>query len=33
MMMAAEEYSRSKTVIVRGEMFNDKWIAENSKEG
>jgi hypothetical protein len=29
--MAAEEYARTKTVIVRGEMFNDKWIAEDSK--
>jgi len=31
MMMAAEEYARTKTVIIRGEMFNDKWIAEDSK--
>lgn len=27
MLMAAEDYSRSKTVIIRGEMLNDKWVA------
>ena len=29
--MAAEEYSRSKTVVIRGEMFNDKWVVDHSK--
>ncbi len=28
MMIAVEEYSKSKTVIIRGEMQNDKWITE-----
>jgi hypothetical protein len=27
MQMAAEDYSRTKTVIIRGEMLNDKWVA------
>lgn len=28
MMIAVEEYSKSKQVIIRGEMKNDKWISE-----
>lgn len=28
MVIAAEDYSRTKNVIVRGEMFNDKWVPE-----
>ncbi|MEI8194155.1 MAG: hypothetical protein EBR91_08805 [Flavobacteriia bacterium] len=28
MIIAAEDYTRTKTVIIRGEMFNDKWISE-----
>ncbi|MEY3084616.1 MAG: hypothetical protein RL037_796 [Bacteroidota bacterium] len=28
MLIAAEDYSRSKTVTIKGEMFNDKWIVE-----
>jgi hypothetical protein len=26
MLMAAEDYSRTKDVIIKGEMRNDKWI-------
>ncbi len=26
MIMAAEDYSRTKDVIIKGEMRNDKWI-------
>jgi len=26
MLIAAEDYSRTKDVIIKGEMFNDKWI-------
>lgn len=26
MILAAEDYARTKEVIVRGEMKNDKWI-------
>lgn len=26
MIMAAEDYSRTKEVVIRGEMRNDKWI-------
>jgi hypothetical protein len=26
MLMAAEDYSRTKDVVIRGEMKNDKWI-------
>ncbi len=26
MIMAAEDYSRTKNVIIKGEMRNDKWI-------
>ena len=26
MLMAAEDYSRTKDVIIKGEMKNDKWI-------
>ncbi len=26
MLMAAEEYSRTKEVVVLGEMKNDKWV-------
>lgn len=26
MILAAEDYARTKEVIVRGEMRNDKWI-------
>jgi len=26
MLLAAEEYSRSKVVVVLGEMKNDKWV-------
>jgi hypothetical protein len=26
MIMAAEDYSRTKEVIIKGEMRNDKWI-------
>jgi hypothetical protein len=26
MLMAAEDYSRTKEVVIRGEMRNDKWI-------
>ena len=28
MLIAADDYSRSKTVTIKGEMFNDKWIVE-----
>jgi hypothetical protein len=28
MLMAAEEYSKNKNVVILGEMRNDKWIAE-----
>lgn len=28
MVIAAEDYARSKNVTIKGEMFNDKWIAE-----
>lgn len=28
MMIAAEDYSRTKNVIIKGEMLNDKWISE-----
>jgi hypothetical protein len=28
MLMAAEDYSRTKDVTIKGEMRNDKWIAE-----
>jgi len=28
MMIAAEDYSRTKEVTIKGEMFNDKWIAD-----
>ncbi len=26
MLMAAEDYARTKSVVIRGEMKNDKWI-------
>ena len=26
MLIAAEDYSRMKNVIIKGEMLNDKWI-------
>ena len=26
MIVAAEDYSRTKDVVIRGEMKNDKWI-------
>jgi hypothetical protein len=26
MIVAAEDYSRTKEVVIRGEMKNDKWI-------
>ena len=26
MLMSAEDYSRTKDVVIRGEMKNDKWI-------
>jgi hypothetical protein len=26
MLTAAEDYSRTKSVVIRGEMRNDKWI-------
>ncbi|MFN6013631.1 MAG: hypothetical protein ACK47F_02955, partial [Flavobacteriales bacterium] len=26
MLLAAEDYSRTKEVVIRGEMRNDKWI-------
>lgn len=28
MMLAAQDYSRTKQVIIRGEMKDDKWINE-----
>jgi hypothetical protein len=28
MMIAAEDYSRTKDVTIKGEMFNDKWIVD-----
>jgi len=28
MLIAAEDYSRTKMVTIKGEMFNDKWIAD-----
>ena len=28
MMIAAEDYSRTKVVTIKGEMKNDKWIQE-----
>lgn len=28
MMLAAQDYSRTKEVIIRGEMKDDKWISE-----
>jgi len=28
MMIAAEDYSRTKEVTIKGEMKNDKWIQE-----
>ncbi|HBW85978.1 MAG: hypothetical protein ACKO6J_09680 [Crocinitomicaceae bacterium] len=28
MLIAAEDYSRTKEVTIKGEMFNDKWIAD-----
>lgn len=28
MMIAAEDYSRTKEVTIKGEMFNDKWIGD-----
>lgn len=27
MMIAAEDYSRTKEVIIKGEMLDDKWIS------
>jgi hypothetical protein len=28
MMIAAEDYARTKTVIIKGEMLDDKWVSE-----
>ncbi|MBM3917113.1 MAG: hypothetical protein FJ349_05795 [Sphingomonadales bacterium] len=28
MLLAAEDYARTKNVTIKGEMRNDKWIAE-----
>jgi hypothetical protein len=28
MLIAAEDYSRTKDVTIKGEMLNDKWIVE-----
>ena len=28
MMSAAEDYARTKDVTIKGEMLNDKWVAE-----
>jgi len=28
MMIAAEDYSRTKEVTIKGEMLDDKWISE-----
>ncbi len=28
MVIAAEDYSRSKNVTIKGEMLNDKWVPE-----
>jgi hypothetical protein len=28
MLVAAEDYARTKNVTIKGEMRNDKWIAE-----
>ena len=28
MMIAAEDYARTKVVTIKGEMLNDKWIGE-----
>jgi hypothetical protein len=28
MLIAAEDYARTKDVIIKGEMLNDKWISE-----
>jgi hypothetical protein len=28
MMIAAEDYARTKDVTIKGEMLNDKWISE-----
>jgi hypothetical protein len=28
MVIAAEDYARSKNVIIKGEMLNDKWVSE-----
>lgn len=32
MLMAAEDYSRMKKVIVLGEMKNDKWVEKGVKK-
>ena len=28
MLIAAEDYKRTKDVTIKGEMFNDKWVVE-----
>lgn len=28
MLIAVEDYAKSKQVTIRGEMFNDKWVPE-----
>lgn len=28
MLIAAEDYKRTKDVIIKGEMLNDKWVVE-----
>jgi hypothetical protein len=28
MLIAAEDYKRTKAVTIKGEMFNDKWVVE-----
>ena len=30
MLIAAEDYSRTKDVTIKGEMLNDKWITEKN---